>query len=140
MDTKKPAGLQVCDVGISWQLTTCSNDVVPVVMGARPEDYRRLAPPGSFIHVDDFAGPKDLAAYVLRVDGEDNLYGGYFRWKGTGDWIVTKFWCRPCALVHAAHVGGRSISIRRLDDWWRRRPRVCATRRAWGTDDHSWNT
>ena len=38
------------------------NDIVPIVMGARPEDYARLAPPHSYIHVDDFESPKELAA------------------------------------------------------------------------------
>lgn len=30
-------------------------------MGARKEDYEKVAPPNSFIHVDDFESPKELA-------------------------------------------------------------------------------
>ena len=36
------------------------NDVVLIVLGARPEDYAVSAPYKSFIHVDDFDGSKDL--------------------------------------------------------------------------------
>ncbi|WAR27757.1 FUCTA-like protein [Mya arenaria] len=35
-------------------LNALRHDFVPVVMGAHPDDYRRVAPPGSFIHVEDF--------------------------------------------------------------------------------------
>ena len=32
------------------------HEVVPIAMGARPEDYERQAPYRSYIHVDQFAG------------------------------------------------------------------------------------
>lgn len=69
-------------------------------MGARPEDYRKVAPLNSYIHVDDFASPKELAAYLHKVSKDDQLYNKYFRWKGSGFFINTKFWCRLCALVN----------------------------------------
>ena len=31
-------------------------------MGARPEDYSKVAPFNSYIHVDDFDSPKELAS------------------------------------------------------------------------------
>ena len=51
-------------------------------MGAAPEDYHRAAPPHSFIHVDDFRSPKELAAYLHQLDQDDALYNQYFAWKG----------------------------------------------------------
>ena len=79
-----------------------SNDVVPVVMGAAPEDYLKVAPPHSYIHVDEFSSPRELAAYLLELDADDSRYNAYFLWKGTGHFINTKFWCRVCAMAHAA--------------------------------------
>ncbi|GFX35899.1 glycoprotein 3-alpha-L-fucosyltransferase A [Trichonephila clavipes] len=70
-------------------------------MGGRPEDYARAAPPHSYIHVDDFASPKELAEYLAILDKNDTLYNEYFRWKGTGEFINTYFWCRMCAMLHA---------------------------------------
>ena len=58
-----------------------SHDVIPIVMGARPEDYAKSAPYKSFIHVDDFDGPKELAEYLHKVDQDDQLYNEYFKWK-----------------------------------------------------------
>ena len=69
-------------------------------MGARKEDYLRSAPQKSFIHVDDFESPEDLAKYLEELDRNDDLYNEYFQWKGTGEMINTKFFCRMCALLH----------------------------------------
>lgn len=48
-------------------------------MGAAPEDYERAAPPHSFIHVDNFASPKELAEYLHKLDQNDAMYNEYFR-------------------------------------------------------------
>ena len=50
-------------------------------MGARPEDYERASPEHSYIHVDDFAGPKELAEHLHKLDQDDELYNEYFQWK-----------------------------------------------------------
>ena len=50
-------------------------------MGARPEDYERASPEHSYIHVDDFEGPKELAEFLHKLDQDDDLYNEYFQWK-----------------------------------------------------------
>ena len=77
-----------------------SKYVVPVVMGGRQEDYDAIAPPHSFIHVDAFTSPKFMADYLLQLDKNDDLYDEYFKWKNTGSFVNTKFWCRMCAMLH----------------------------------------
>lgn len=69
-------------------------------MGARKGDYLKTAPPHSYIHTADFAGARALADHLLRLNASDRLYNEYFRWKGSGEFINTKFWCRICALLH----------------------------------------
>ena len=59
------------------------NGAVPVVLGAYKEDYVKLAPPGSFIHADDFASPQELAAYLKVLDGDDAAYMKYHQWRFT---------------------------------------------------------
>lgn len=105
--------------------------VLPIVMGARPEDYEKSAPQGSYIHVDDFNSPIELAAYLHRLDKDDDLYNSYFRWKGTGEFINTYFWCRLCAMLHSP------LSARHyedINDWWRG-PGVC-TGSSWRNPPH----
>nr|CAI5842106.1 unnamed protein product [Callosobruchus analis] len=99
-------------------------NVLPIVMGARPEDYQRSAPEGSYIHVDEFASPAELAAYLHRLDKDPVLYNSYFRWKGTGEFINTYFWCRLCAMMHAPL---RRRHYEDVNDWWRG-PGVCTTK------------
>lgn len=70
-------------------------------MGTSRRDYELLAPKKSFIHVDDFNSPKDLAEYLYKLDGDDELYNEYFKWKSTERVIVdAKFYCRLCAMLH----------------------------------------
>ncbi|XP_049844781.1 glycoprotein 3-alpha-L-fucosyltransferase A-like [Schistocerca gregaria] len=91
-------------------------NVLPVVMGARPEDYARNAPERSYIHVDEFASAKELAAYLHQLDTDDELYNSYFRWKGTGEFINTYFFCRLCALLHDDFP---AKAYRDINEWWR---------------------
>lgn len=57
---------------------------VPIVFGANREDYERLAPPDSFIHLSDFESPEELRDYLLKLDANDTLYNRYFEWKKRG--------------------------------------------------------
>ncbi|WAR02335.1 FUCTA-like protein [Mya arenaria] len=93
------------------------HDVIPIVMGAAPEDYRRAAPHYSFIHVDEYPSARTLADYLHQLDANDNAYNEYFRWKGTGEFVNTYFWCRLCAMFH-----DDTRQMTTYDDvnkWWR---------------------
>merc|ERR1711997_866023 len=76
----------------------------------------------SYIHVDQFAGPKELGEYLLKLDKDDELYNEYFQWKGTGEFINTKFWCRVCSVLHDKKpepVSGRESWYADINEWWR---------------------
>jgi len=79
-------------------------DMLPIVMGARPQDYTKVAPPHSYIHVDDFAGPKQLADYLHRLSNNETEYDEYFKWKKTLKIDEYRenghFWCRLCHLLN----------------------------------------
>nr|XP_054930226.1 glycoprotein 3-alpha-L-fucosyltransferase A-like [Dermacentor andersoni] len=93
------------------------HNVVPVVMGASREEYLAAAPYHSYIHVDDFASPKELAEYLHLLSRNRTLYNQYFEWKGTGEFVNTYFWCRLCAMLHAppAPAKRRTQSVH---EWW----------------------
>ena len=50
-------------------------------MGASRSDCRRLLPPGSYLHVDDFANPASLAAYMLYLERQPQEYDKYHGWR-----------------------------------------------------------
>ncbi|ODN06508.1 Glycoprotein 3-alpha-L-fucosyltransferase A [Orchesella cincta] len=106
------------------------NNVLPIVMGAHPDDYKRVAPDRSYIHVDDFSSPKELAQYLHELDTNDDLYNEYFKWKGTGEFINTHFFCRLCAMAHySAKIPRKPSHYEDFNRWWRG-PHVC-TRQSW---------
>jgi len=57
-------------------------DSVPVVMGGKSQrDYKRLLPPKSYINVEDFESPKDLADFLKFLDKNATEYNKYHEWK-----------------------------------------------------------
>ncbi|XP_041466053.1 alpha-(1,3)-fucosyltransferase 7-like [Lytechinus variegatus] len=60
------------------------NDVVPIVYGPPRVDYERVAPPNSFIHLQDFKSFQELVDFIHLLDSNDALYNSYFEWKKHG--------------------------------------------------------
>ena len=57
-------------------------DVIPVVRGAKLEQYLDRAPSNySFIFADAFSSPKSLANYLTYLDHNKTAYEEYFSWK-----------------------------------------------------------
>ena len=92
--------------------------LLPIVMGPSRRDYELIAPPASFIHVDDFKSASELAKYLRLLDSDDALYFSYFRWKTVGKFIDTKFACRLCAMLHETIRSGRSKTYSSIRKWW----------------------
>ncbi|XP_078671452.1 alpha-(1,3)-fucosyltransferase 7-like [Branchiostoma floridae x Branchiostoma belcheri] len=97
-------------------------DIVPIVYGAPKEDYRRFAPPNSFIHVDDFASPEALANYLKHLDRNDDEYNRYFAWKtnppkNLPELFESRF-CDVCRKLLRAAPTERKVYTD-LDRWWR---------------------
>uniref|UniRef100_A0AAQ5ZU62 Fucosyltransferase n=1 Tax=Amphiprion ocellaris TaxID=80972 RepID=A0AAQ5ZU62_AMPOC len=74
---------------------------VPVVLGAPLSDYKAVAPPHSFIHVDEFASVRELANYLQELAKDKKRYAEYLTWKQhwkvkqNRDW--TERLCKICA-------------------------------------------
>ncbi|KAG8518630.1 Alpha-(1,3)-fucosyltransferase 7 [Galemys pyrenaicus] len=63
---------------------------VPVALGPPRAAYEAVAPPDAFVHVDDFASPRALAAFLAGMN--DTLYRRHLAWRTRlrvrlfGDW------------------------------------------------------
>ncbi|KYN00344.1 PREDICTED: alpha-(1,3)-fucosyltransferase 7-like [Cyphomyrmex costatus] len=81
---------------------------VPIIMGASRQDCRRLLPPRSFLHVDDFADANALADYIRYLDRDDERYLEYHEWRDHFRVInehgyfgsVSRHYCRICEALH----------------------------------------
>lgn len=78
---------------------------VPVVLGPPSGDYKAVAPPNSFIHVDEFASVKDLGKYLQQLAEDKKRYSEYFSWKH--QWTVKLYtdWrerlCKICSQYNS---------------------------------------
>ncbi|XP_077200276.1 alpha-(1,3)-fucosyltransferase 4 [Paroedura picta] len=93
---------------------------VPVVLGPPRSNYELFIPADSFIHVDDFASPAQLAIYLKFLDKNKSRYRRYFAWRRRYDVRVTAFWdehcCRVCEAIRAA--GHQRKTVQNLAHWF----------------------
>ncbi|KAF0311927.1 Alpha-(1,3)-fucosyltransferase C [Amphibalanus amphitrite] len=88
--------------------------MVPVVRGPSPQSYHRVAPPNSFIHVEDFAGPKALAAHLLALSRNQTAYEEYHAWRSSHKVQYPRAMCNLC---HRLHYGGQQRPLRLSKLW-----------------------
>ncbi|GMT07031.1 hypothetical protein PENTCL1PPCAC_29205, partial [Pristionchus entomophagus] len=75
------------------------NYIIPIVMGAPKEDYLKIAPPNSFIHVDDYEDVEHLANYLKYLSSNAYAYNEYFAWKRLGRIEDSNLPCRVCLFM-----------------------------------------
>lgn len=71
-----------CDTYITekYWMQGASGLLVPIVLGARREHYRRIAVPNSYLHADDYPKPEDLAKKLYELNRNETLYNEYLLW------------------------------------------------------------
>lgn len=97
------------------------HNILPIVMGASVEDYKAVAPPNSFLHVDQFKNPAHLAKYLKMLDKDDKMYNKFFDWQSQGEWVNTKFFCRVCSMLHfhkEERIRSSNVVKSGWDQWW----------------------
>ena len=100
-------------------MNALQNGVVPIVMGASVEDYAAIAPPHSFLHVDNYNSPADLANHLEILAKDENLYNEFLEWRTQGEWLRTRFFCRVCAMLHYHQEHGPSTGVvGGWGQWW----------------------
>ncbi|KAG9478295.1 hypothetical protein GDO78_013343 [Eleutherodactylus coqui] len=81
---------------------------VPVVLGTSRKNYERFVPGDAFIHVDDFSSPKELAAYLLELDKDEEKYRKYFNWRLQYRVMLNRglsyAYCNVCKIVRESPV------------------------------------
>ena len=93
--------------------------VVPIVLGGA--NYSSVFPEKSFINMQDFSSMKELASYLLMLDGNRSEYMKYFKWKEEFEILNSKHdfnqaHCRLCEFLHENE--GQSRIVKNLDRWW----------------------
>jgi len=91
------------------------SQAVPIVMGPQRKTYERHAPSSSFIHVDDFQSPKELAHFLTELSKDTDRYLSYFHWKRnlTVERVDVSY--EFCKYVHDKRRGDDDEKYRRFD-------------------------
>lgn len=87
--------------------------LVPIVMGPRENDYARVSPKQSYIHVDMYKTPKDLANYLNYLMNEPEKYLTFLQWRvhtqveldNRVKW--TNFLCPLCQMAYETDLSSR---------------------------------
>ncbi|XP_061700650.1 4-galactosyl-N-acetylglucosaminide 3-alpha-L-fucosyltransferase 9-like [Syngnathoides biaculeatus] len=92
---------------------------VPVVLGASREDYENVIQGDAFIHVDDFASPKELADYILQLDKNEERYRRFFEWRRHFKVKRPVFWAEhACVACDYLRRHRKYQVIQNLDKWF----------------------
>ena len=121
---------------ISFENTRCLDNItekfftalkagmIPVVMGGLSKrDYEKIAPPHSYLHVDDFPSPGDLTKQLHEISKDPLLYNSYFWWRSYYSTVVLynpdhdpehQLWripgCQLCGVLNSEHVKRNNYS------------------------------
>ena len=96
---------------------TLTMDIVPIVRGGA--NYSAIAPPGSYIDVNDFSSPRELAEELKRLSNAREEYLNFFRWKAETEVLRRPEDQMGCKLCKALHDKSRPAkSYQDIGAWW----------------------
>ena len=92
-----------------------TKSAIPIVYGAKKHEYEIVAPPHSFIHIDDFKSTEDLADYLYYLTENTTAYMEYFWWTTYYSVKRTEKICSVCDTFYDMRSG--KIETNRIDDF-----------------------
>ncbi|CAI2346036.1 unnamed protein product [Caenorhabditis sp. 36 PRJEB53466] len=85
---------------------------IPIVM--KRKVYKNVLPPKSFIAMDDYKNPREMADHLRALETNSTAFSEYFEWRQKGTW-TTAPWnspgyrngvCRVCELLWQSNENG----------------------------------
>ena len=101
-----------------------TEQVIPVALGGfTREDYAKFAPPKSYLHIDDFETPGDLAKTLEYLASNETAYKEYFWW--TNHYKVSSLiegyesaQCQLCDVLNRVKRNKLKLPPVNLTDYW----------------------
>ena len=101
-----------------------TESIIPVALGGlERSDYNRIAPPGSYIHVEDFDSPLQLAKHLEFLSKNETAYNQYLWW--TDHYRVTSLLegyesaqCELCDKLNKVREDNLRLSPINLSEYW----------------------
>jgi glycoprotein 3-alpha-L-fucosyltransferase len=80
---------------------------IPIVLGPDKENYKRILPSNSFIHIDHFKNLKQLADQLDRISKNFDLFSSYHQWRidyrliaWKSNYFIDERFCDLCIKLH----------------------------------------
>ena len=91
-------------------------NIIPVVYGGA--DYERFLPPHSYINVEDYDTPQDLANYLKYLSENSDAYMRYFWWRQYYDLKSYTPFCDLCKRLHQPNYHLKTQTYQNIEKWW----------------------
>ena len=77
--------------------------MLPIALGGLSrQDYEKIAPAHSFIHVDDFSSAPELMKFLYQLSNNPKEYNSYFWWRSYYDVSYsTNAKCQLCNILNS---------------------------------------
>ena len=86
--------------------------IIPIAMGGLSrQDYEQVAPPHSFLHVDDFSSAQELMSYLEKLSEDPEEYHSFFWWKNFYEFhqkIGYEALCEFCDILNAPNFSSKN--------------------------------
>jgi hypothetical protein len=100
---------------------TLALGAIPIVSGPVREDFMRIAPPRSFIHVDDYPTDRELAHALDLIAANRSLYEKYHQWRRYYDIYYEAKDLDPfrfCEICYRLNTNKQRIWYENVNDWF----------------------
>lgn len=91
-------------------------NLIPIIYGGG--NYIKVAPPHSYINVENFKSPERLANYLKYLETDLNSYLLYFQWKKSHkiDTVGQSAACTLCKMLTNQKTVAKTYG--NIDEWW----------------------
>lgn len=100
---------------------TLSVGAIPIVSGPERTDFARLAPPHSFVHVDDYSSDDELARALNSIATNRTLFRQYHQWRRYYDVLYQSKEVDPyrfCELCYRLNSNQQRIWYENINQWF----------------------
>lgn len=100
---------------------TLALGAIPIVSGPIRDNFIRLAPPHSFIHIDDYKSDDELAKHLNLIGTNKNLFKKYHLWRRYYDVYHEGKDLEPyrfCELCYRLNTNKQRIWYENINQWF----------------------
>ena len=101
-----------------WSVLESDDYIIPIVMGGiSMNDYYNVAPPNSFIHMENFTSVAELQRHLRKLINDPTAFNSYHKWREEFE-IIHKDPLHACELCRIANEKPNMPAAKDWAKWW----------------------